>query len=39
MFVIYFSGISFLLLEVVDVILIGFGVYRDKNGEELLMWY
>jgi hypothetical protein len=39
MFVIYFSGISFLLLEVVDVILIGFGVYKDKNGEELLMWY
>ena len=39
MFVIYFSGISFFLFNIVDVILIGFGIFKDGNGEELLMWY
>ena len=39
MFVIYFSGISFLLFNLVDIILIGFGIFKDGNGEELLMWY
>ena len=39
MFVIYFSGISYLLFHIVDVILIGFGVYKDEKGEELFMWY
>ena len=39
MFVIYFSGISYLLFNIVDVILIGFGIFKDGNGEELLMWY
>ena len=39
MFVIYFSGIGFLLFNIVDVILLGFGVFKDGNGEELFMWY
>ena len=39
MFVIYFSGIGILLFNLVDIILLGFGVFKDGNGEELLMWY
>ena len=39
MFVIYFSGIGFILFHAADIILIGFGVYKDGNGEELFMWY
>ena len=39
MFVIYFSGIGYFLFHIVDVVLIGFGVFKDGNGEELFMWY
>jgi TM2 domain-containing membrane protein YozV len=39
MFVIYFAGISFYLIGITDIILLGFGVYKDGNGEELFMWY
>ena len=38
MFVIYFSGIGFFVFHIVDIILIGFGVFKDGNGEELYMW-
>jgi hypothetical protein len=39
MFVIYFSGIGFILFNVVDIVLLGFGIFKDGNGEELFMWY
>ena len=39
MFVIYLSGISFFAFNIIDVLLIGFGIFKDGNGEELLMWY
>ena len=39
MFVIYVSGIGFFVFHIVDVVLIGFGIFKDGNGEELLMWY
>ena len=39
MFVIYFAGIAYFLIGITDVILLGFGIYKDGNGEELFMWY
>ena len=39
LFIIYFSGISYLLIIVADTIIMGFGLYKDGNGEELFMWY
>ena len=36
-FFIYFSIISFFLFNLVDVILISFGVFKDKYGEELYL--
>ena len=39
MFVIYFSGICYFLFNIVDIILLGFGLFKDGNGEKLFMWY
>jgi hypothetical protein len=39
MFVIYFAGITYFVIGITDVILLGFGLYKDGNGEELFMWY
>ena len=39
MFIIYFAGISYFLIVIADIIILGFGIYKDGNGEELFMWY
>ena len=36
-FFIYFSIISFFLFNFIDVVLISFGVFKDKYGEELYL--
>ena len=36
-FFIYFSIISFFLFNFIDVVLISFGVFKDKYGEELIL--
>ena len=36
-FFIYFSIISFFLFNFIDVVLISFGVFKDKHGEDLVL--
>ena len=36
-FVIFFSIVSFFAFNFIDVILIAFGIFKDKNGEELFL--
>ena len=38
MFIIYSSGIAFVVFYFVDIFLIGFGFFKDGEGEDLLMW-
>ena len=36
-FFIYFSIISFFLFNFIDAVLIAFGVFKDKHGEDLVL--
>ena len=38
MIVIYMAGILYIIYHIVDVIFLSCGVYKDKNGEKLLLW-
>lgn len=37
-FFIIFSAVLFVAFELIDVFLMGFGIHKDKNGEDLNMW-
>jgi len=38
-FLIFFSCVVLIIFLLVDISLMGFGFYKDKNGEKLNMWY
>ena len=38
-FFIFSSLILFIVLHVGDVLLMGLGIFKDGNGEDLAMWY
>ena len=38
-FFIFSSIILFILIHIADILLIGLGIFKDGNGEDLAMWY
>ena len=37
-FFIIFSGIAYFFFHLIDLFFLGFGLHKDKNGEDLILW-